>query len=250
MPEPSDAEPKLIVFSGAGLSAESGLATFRGAHGLWEDMPLEKVCNFSTWEENFDAVHAFYDARRIAVAAAKPNAGHRTIAEWQQQWPGRVHVLTQNVDRLLEQAGCRTVIHLHGDVLLMHCVDCEFEWEIAGGPYDHAGCPRCRKKKTVKPGVVFFGQAAPHYEVLYDLAANLRHADTAVVVGTSGAVLPADQIFGRSRAFSILVNLEPGGEMDESAFSACFYGQATKILPTLTETIRQRMESEPAAEKR
>jgi NAD-dependent deacetylase len=237
------AKPQLIVFSGAGLSAESGLATFRGAHGLWEDMPLEKVCNFSTWEENFDAVHKFYDARRIAVAGARPNPGHLAVAEWQKRWPGRVHVITQNVDRLLEQAGCHPVIHLHGDVFLMHCVDCGVEWEIVGKAYDQAGCPRCLEKKTVKPGVVFFGQAAPQYEVLYALAADLRHADTAVVVGTSGAVLPADQIFGRSRAFSILVNLEPGSEMDESAFSACFYGPAAKILPTLAETIGHRMEN-------
>jgi NAD-dependent deacetylase len=242
-------KPQLVVFSGAGLSAESGLATFRGAHGLWENVPLEKVCNYSTWEENFDAVHEFYDARRIAAAGAKPNPGHRAVAAWQQRWPGRVHVITQNVDRLLEQAGCRPVIHLHGDVLLMHCVDCDFEWEIAGGPYDRAGCPRCRKKETVKPGVVFFGQAAPQYEVLYDLAADLGHADTALVVGTSGAVLPADQIFGRSRAFSVLVNLEPGGEMDEEAFSARFYGPAATILPTLTETIRARMDSIPLAGK-
>jgi NAD-dependent deacetylase len=234
---------QLIVFSGAGLSAESGLETFRGAHGLWEDMPLEKVCNFSTWEENFEAVHAFYDARRIAVAGAKPNLGHLTIAGWQKRWPGRVHVITQNVDRLLEQAGCSPVIHLHGDVLLMHCVDCDVEWEIPGRAYDHSGCPRCRKTKTVKPGVVFFGQAAPKYEILYDLAGDLRHADTAVVIGTSGAVLPADQIFGRSRAFSVLVNLEPGSEMDEAAFSACFYGPATQTLPGLTETIVERMEN-------
>jgi NAD-dependent deacetylase len=236
-------QPQLVVFSGAGLSAESGLATFRGAHGLWEGVPLDKVCNFSTWEKNFDAVHEFYDARRVAVAGAKPNAAHRTIAEWQKRWPGRVHVITQNVDRLLEQAGCGSVIHLHGDVHLMHCVDCEVEWEIAGAPYDQSGCPRCKERHSVKPGVVFFGQAAPHYEVLYDLAANLRHADTAVVVGTSGAVLPADQIFGRSRAFSILVNLEPGSEMDEAAFSSCFYGVATQILPSLTELIGKRMGS-------
>jgi NAD-dependent deacetylase len=242
-------KPQLVVFSGAGLSAESGLATFRGAHGLWENMPLEKVCNYATWEENFDAVHDFYDARRIAAAAATPNQAHLTVAGWQKRWPGRVHVITQNVDRLLEQAGCRPVIHLHGDVLLMHCVDCDHEWEIAGGAYDRAGCPRCRKKETVKPGVVFFGQAAPQYEVLYALAADLRHADTAVVVGTSGTVLPADRIFGRSRAFSILVNLEPGDEMDEAAFHARFYGPATKILPTLTETLRKRMDSVPPGDE-
>src|ERR1700678_1064698 len=103
MPASDASKPRLIVFSGAGLSAESGLATFRGANGLWEGVALDKVCNFSTWGENFDAVHEFYDARRIAVAGARPNPGHLAVAGWQKQWPGRVHVITQNVDRLLEQ---------------------------------------------------------------------------------------------------------------------------------------------------
>jgi NAD-dependent deacetylase len=245
-----DAKPQLVVFSGAGLSAESGLATFRGAKGLWENTPLDKVCNFSTWEKNFAAVHEFYDARRIAVAEAKPNPAHLAVAAWQKQWPERVHVVTQNVDRLLEQSGCHPVIHLHGDVFLMHCVACDIEWEIAGAAYDQTGCPRCREKKTVKPGVVFFKQAAPQYELLYALAADLRPMDTAVVVGTSGTVLPADQIFGRSRAFSILVNLEPGSEMDEKAFNACFFGPAAKILFTLTETIQKRMEANPSASQK
>jgi len=235
--------PQLIVFSGAGLSAESGLATFRGKHGLWEGIPLDVVCNFATWKKNFDAVHEFYDARRKAVAAAKPNEGHRTIAGWQKRWPGRVRLITQNIDRLLEDSGCRSVIHLHGDARLMHCVECDLEWEIEEATYDQSGCPVCHRKKTVKPGVVFFGQPAPEYDVLYRIARELQRGDTAVVVGTSGAVLPADRLFGHSPAHSILVNLEPGREMDESAFSARHYGMATQVLPTLTETIAKRMEA-------
>jgi NAD-dependent deacetylase len=239
MHEPS--LPKLIVFSGAGLSAESGLATFRGQSGLWEDVPLEIVCNYATWKQNFEAVHAFYDARRGAVSAAKPNEAHRTIAGWQKRWPGRVRVITQNIDRLLEEAGCHGVVHLHGDARLMHCVECDLEWEIEEAIYDQSGCPVCHRKKSVKPGVVFFGQAAPHYDVLHEIAASLRPEDTALVVGTSGAVLPADRIFGHSPAYSILVNLEPGREMDEAAFSERHYGAATRLLPELTEKIERRM---------
>src|SRR5271170_2169232 len=96
--------PRLIVFSGAGLSAESGLPTFRGDHGLWEGVPIRRVCHLDTWRENFEAVHEFYDARRGAEAKAEPNAAHRAIAEWQRAWPDRVHILTQNIDRLLERA--------------------------------------------------------------------------------------------------------------------------------------------------
>jgi len=235
--------PQLIVFSGAGLSAESGLSTFRGASGLWENVPLDVVCNFATWERNFDAVHAFYDARRIAAGGVQPNLAHRTIAGWQKRWPGRVQVLTQNVDPLLERAGCEKVVHLHGDVLSMHCVACNLEWKIETGAYDQSGCPTCGKKKTVKPAVVFFGQAAPAYEILHAIVGGLRPVDTAVVVGTSGTVLPADQLFGYSAAYSVLANLEPGTAMDEASFSARSYGPATQTLPSLTELIQTRMAS-------
>jgi len=233
--------PQLIVFSGAGLSAESGLGTFRGVHGLWEGVSLDKVCNFTTWEKNFDAVHEFYNSRRIAASKAKPNQAHLTIADWQKRWPGRVQVITQNVDCLLEKAGCDSVIHLHGDVRRMHCVECDHEWEIEQIIYDQSGCPSCRQQKTVKPGIIFFGQAAPQYDALHEIARKLRPDDVVVVVGTSGAVVPADRLFGYSRAFSILVNLEPGSEMDEATFNVRSYGLATAILPGLTETISSRM---------
>jgi NAD-dependent deacetylase len=232
---------RLIIFSGAGLSAESGLSTFRGKSGLWENVPLDIVCNFATWERNSDAVHAFYDARRLAAKDAQPNEAHRTIAAWQKRWPGRVHILTQNVDPLLERAGCEDVIHLHGDVLSMHCVTCDCEWKIEATAYDQSGCPTCRQKKTVKPAVIFFGQAAPAYDLLHAIVRSLRESDTALVVGTSGTVLPADQLFGYSHAHSILANLEPGNDMNEAAFSARHYGPATQTLPALTGLIEERM---------
>ena len=123
----------------------------------------------------------------------------------------------------------------------MHCVECDVEWEIEKAIYDHPGCPHCRRRESVKPAVIFFGQAAPQYRVLHQIVGSLRPIDTVVVVGTSGAVLPADQLFGYSQAYSILVNLEPGSEMDESAFRMRSYGLATQILPSLTETIQARM---------
>jgi len=235
--------PQLIIFSGAGLSAESGLPTFRGDNGLWEGIPLDVVCNIDSWQRNFDAVHAFYDARRRAVGEAKPNAGHHAIAAWQKRWPGRVHLLTQNIDNLLEKAGCTGVIHLHGEARLMHCVACDHQWEIPAAVYDQSGCPVCGKTKTVKPGVVFFGQAAPHYQLLFEIARELRRQDTVVIVGTSGTVLPADRLFGEGPSHSILVNFEPGRGMDESSFSERRYGPATKILPELKETLANRMEA-------
>jgi NAD-dependent deacetylase len=232
--------PRLIIFSGAGLSAESGLATFRGASGLWEGVSIRTVCDISTWEENFDAMHDFYDARRVSGAKAAPNLAHRTIAEWTKMWPGRVVVLTQNIDRLLESAGCTDVIKLHGDIRLLRCFDCGRHWELEGDRYDRKGCPECASAR-VKPGVVFFGEAAPRYADLQEVVAGLRAVDTAIVVGTSGTVLPADQLFGNSRAHSILVNLEPSRQMNERLFTERHYGPATRELPQLTPLLRQRM---------
>ena len=234
--------PRLIVFSGAGLSAESGLPTFRGENGLWEGVPIRTVCHIETWEDNFEAVHDFYDARRQAGAKAAPNQAHRTIAEWQKAWPGRTHILTQNIDRLLESAGCTDVVHLHGDIRTLWCVACGHEWEIETDRYDRAGCPSCRSTRGVKPGVVFFGEKAPRYNDLFEIVADLRVEDTAVVIGTSGTVLPADRLFAHSKAYSILVNLEPGGQMDEKAFSERRYGPATQQLSALWDVLRDRMD--------
>jgi NAD-dependent deacetylase len=163
------------------------------------------------------------------------------IAEWQQRWPGRVVVLTQNIDRLLERARCTEVVKLHGDIRRMRCTTCEIEWEVAAKPCDQSGCPKCGSKEDVKPGVVFFGEAAPRYAFMQQVAQMLRPKDTAIVVGTSGVVLPADQIFARSPAYSILVNLEAGDDMDEGAFTERFYGRATEHLPNLTGVLFQRM---------
>jgi len=233
--------PRLIVFSGAGLSAESGLATFRGASGLWEGVSIRTVCDITTWEDNFEAMHDFYDARRVAGAKAQANLAHRTIAEWQKAWPDRVIILTQNIDRLLEGAGCKNIIKLHGDIRILRCFACRYDWEIEGDRYDRKGCPKCAAKELVKPGVVFFGESAPRYADLHEVVAELRPIDTVVVVGTSGTVLPADQLFGRSRAYSILVNLEPGAQMNERLFSERRYGPATQQLPLLAEILRERM---------
>jgi NAD-dependent deacetylase len=238
---PDSLLPRLIVFSGAGLSAESGLATFRGASGLWEGVSIRTVCDITTWEHNFEAVHDFYDARRLAGAKAQPNLAHRTIAGWQKAWLGRVVILTQNIDRLLEEAGCEDVIKLHGDIRILRCFACGHDWELEGDRYDRKGCPKCADAKLVKPGVVFFGESAPRYTDLHRVVEGLRPIDTVVVVGTSGTVLPADHLFGRSRAYSILVNLEPGTQMNERLFSERRYGPATQQLPSLAETLRERM---------
>jgi NAD-dependent deacetylase len=152
-----------------------------------------------------------------------------------------VVILTQNIDRLLEGAGCQDVIKLHGDICILRCLACGHGWELEGDRYDRKGCPQCRATDQVKPSVVFFGEAAPRYTDLHAAVSNLRSTDTAVVVGTSGTVLPADELFGRSRAYSILVNLEPSRQMNERLFSERHYGPATQELPKLAQILGERM---------
>lgn len=182
----------LYIFSGAGLSAESGLATFRGQQGLWEEADLDVVCNYGTWKRHREAVFAFYNARKLDVAAAAPNEAHTWIAEWQRTWgTERVHVMTQNVDDLLERAGAVDVVHLHGELSKAHCTACGTRWAVDGA-FDLEGrCPKCGSLKGVKPGVVFFHEQAPQYINLARWHKTIRAEDILLVIGTAFEVLPA-----------------------------------------------------------
>lgn len=151
---------KLIVFSGAGLSAESGLSTFRSVNGLWSKHAIEQVCDLTTWEANYEAVHSFHNARRAEVGVAMPNDAHRFVAEWQRRY--KTIILTQNVDNLLERAGCTDVIHLHGHVQEMICMECQNVWNIGYRPWEtNDRCPLCGSVGHVKPNVVFFNEFPP-----------------------------------------------------------------------------------------
>lgn len=182
----------LFIFSGAGLSAESGLATFRGsASSLWENEDLSVVCDYGTWKANRERVFSFYNARKQDVAAATPNEAHRWIAEWQSTWGAdRVQVMTQNVDDLLERAGATAVTHLHGELTTAHCTACGTRWQVAGAFDVEGRCPKCNSLKGVKPGVVFFHEPAPRYRDLAQWFKRIRPQDILLVIGTAFEVLP------------------------------------------------------------
>ena len=159
----SGRDPHLVVFTGAGLSAESGLPTFRGGDGLWEGRHIDQVCNQLTWKRNVDAVHRFYNDRRAAAAKAQPNRAHRLLASWQDRY--RCTLITQNVDDLLERAGAGDVMHVHGRLDRMRCEACGTAWEIGAsswGPYT-GRCPKCASRRGVRPDVIFFHERAPRY---------------------------------------------------------------------------------------
>lgn len=182
----------LYVLSGAGLSAESGVATFRSVGGIWDEHRLERVCNYLTWKEHRDEVFEFYRERRQEVGGVEPNAAHIRLAQWQRRWgPDRVRLLTQNVDDLLERGGATNVVHLHGNLRELQCTACDTRFVPATPEAYHQDtrCPKCGSLKGVKPAVVFFYEAAPEYYQLKRLAKTLRPSDIVLVVGTAFQVV-------------------------------------------------------------
>ncbi|ACR31833.1 SIR2 family NAD-dependent protein deacylase [Burkholderia glumae] len=207
--------PRLYVFSGAGLSAESGIPTFRTGDGIWSSANLDKVCNFLTWRRNREAVFAFYNARIAEKREARPNDAHRMLAAWQEAWgTERVRLVTQNIDDLLERAGARQVVHLHGDVHSLLCTACDCRFPKDGEHYRlDTACPACGDVESVKPGVVFFNEAAPEYVTLHRMQLEMTERDLFVAIGTAFQVVGPESLLPRERrlrhARNFLVDPQP-----------------------------------------
>ncbi len=232
--------PRLVILTGAGLSAESGLRTFRDQNGLWENHSIDTVCNGHTWRANFPLVQAFYNARRTQLATALPNAAHRQIAAWQARYD--TVLLTQNVDDLLERAGCRDVVHLHGFLPEMTCAACGHLWNIGYAEWpEGAACPRCRSVRDARPHIVFFNEPAPQYDRLWETFAELTSRDVVVVIGTSGVVLPVTSMAAQFQGYKILNNLEPEPAVDGNVFERVFYLPATKAAPEIDAVVREQL---------
>lgn len=202
---------RLIILSGAGLSQESGISTFRDSNGLWENHKIEEVCDYYTWEKNINLVHDFYNARRVQLGTVEPNDAHYRIAAWQAQYgKDRVINVTCNVDNLLEQAGCEDVIHLHGElskVWTNYNGDDNEVIDIGCTEYDYAA--EVAKGKNPKPFVVFFGEGAPNYQKYWDLMLDLTADDTVIVVGSSDQVVDFSHEIMWQACQGIVVNPNP-----------------------------------------
>lgn len=234
--------PKAIILTGAGLSAESGVATFRASGGLWENHRIEEVCHIDTWQRNFEKVHAFYNARRTQLNRVEPNAAHRAIAEWERLYS--TVILTQNVDDLLERAGCKNVIHLHGFLPELRCTACGHVWNIGYTEWPTGSkCPAsdCESIRGVKPNIVFFGEMAPRYNDLWTAFDSVASSDVLIVIGTSGVVLPVNAMAASFSGFSILNNLEEEPAIDSSLFNRAFYMPATEAAVRITEALQERL---------
>ncbi len=223
---------KIVFISGAGLSAQSGISTFRDAGGLWEEHDVMEVCSVQGYERNPEKVHHFYDKRREELESKKPNLAHETIARLKKEFPDDITVLTQNVDDLLERAGCPEVLHLHGLLTHLECLKCHNVFYHGYGPQEGSFCPKCKNYK-VRHHIVMFGEAAPMYMRMHE---ELKDAELLVCIGTSGEVINVGYM-AQIVEDSILNNLDPTPHMDRF-FKNLFLMPATKAAPKIEEYCR------------
>jgi len=178
-------KPKLVVFTGAGISAESGIRTFRDSGGLWEEYDISEVATPMAWQKNQPLVLDFYNRRRKQVLEASPNAGHYALVELEQKFD--VQIITQNIDDLHERAGSKKVLHLHGEIMKSRStLDPSLVYAIKGA--DLKLGDRCERGSQLRPHIVWFGEMVPMMDQAYLLA---QRAELFIVVGTSMAVYPA-----------------------------------------------------------
>ncbi|SDQ23167.1 NAD-dependent deacylase [Microbacterium sp. cf332] len=227
---------RIVVLTGAGISAESGIRTFRAADGLWEDHRIEDVATPEGYAADPALVHAFYDERRRAARAAQPNAAHRALAELDERMPGEVLIVTQNIDDLHERAGSSRVIHIHGELGSARCEECgrRMSWtrDLAGRP----ACPACGAR-ALRPDVVWFGEAVYALDEIFGAVAQ---SEQFWVIGTSGAVTPAASLVAlaaEAGARTALLNLE--AHDDVRLFDEVVLGPATTTVPAFTSRIRE-----------
>ena len=238
--------PNLLVFSGAGLSAPSGIPTFRDSNGLWHNHSIDQVCDWLTWKNNADIVHKFYNQRRLDLATVEPNAAHAMIAQWQKNYKQRVTVVTQNVDLLLEAAGCVDVVHVHGELDCMQCTACGHRWQvplITQWDPQTDRCVKCSSRRGVKPGVVFFNEHAPKYAILGQVVKHLHAASMIVVIGTSGTVVDIQSLICDRPGTRVLCNLEAHGAIDHNQFHHVFYESAVTAVTKIDELVSAHMQS-------
>jgi NAD-dependent deacetylase len=223
---------RLFVLTGAGVSAESGLATFRGSGGLWNGYRVDQVATPEAWQADPELVWRFYSMRRRDALAAKPNAAHIALATIEQKLGGRFYLCTQNVDDLHERAGSQRIHHMHGSLFESRCVACNLPFADRELYESTSDLPACRKcGAAVRPHIVWFGEIPLDMNGIYG---ELDRATQLLVVGTSGSVYPAAGFVHIANQRGIrTVYVGPEGPLNADAFDEIVLGAATIVLPPL-----------------
>ena len=180
---PKDAA--IVILTGAGVSQESGVATFRDSNGLWENHRIEEVATPEAYQRNPQLVQTFYNARRCQVVTVHPNKAHQALVQLEQQWKGKFLLVTQNVDDLHDRAGSKNLIHMHGELLKVECTQCRYIWHHTSDVAVYMNCIACKKKGCVRPHIVWFGEMPL---AMNRIEQALNGCDLFISIGTSGEV--------------------------------------------------------------
>ncbi|GAA0852193.1 Sir2 family NAD+-dependent deacetylase [Aliiglaciecola litoralis] len=230
-------QSRVVVLTGAGISAESGLKTFRDNDGLWENHSIEEVATPEAFARNPDLVYRFYNQRRAQLTHGEvyPNEGHKALAKLEAQLGDRFLLVTQNVDNLHELAGSQRVLHMHGDLLSYRCCRSGQVVETTAAYDRHSRCDCCTPANSIRPNIVWFGEMPMHME---QISSALENADYFISIGTSGSVYPAAGFVKEANyygAHTVELNLEPSSNHYE--FSQSYYGLASDVIPQYVEQL-------------
>ncbi|MFH1728705.1 MAG: NAD-dependent deacylase [Pseudomonadota bacterium] len=222
---------KMVVLTGAGISAESGIKTFRDNNGLWETHRVEEVATPEAFQKNEELVYRFYNLRRTQLLTCEPNEGHKALVEIEAMLGDDYFLITQNVDDLHERAGSKRLVHMHGEILKARCTVCEkvYDWKE---DLDHTHkCVSCQNK--LRPHIVWFGEMPFYMNEIYKL---IQSCNLFVSIGTSGAVYPAAgfyQLAKQNNAFTVELNVEATGGM----FDEVILGKASEAVEVLKDAL-------------
>ncbi len=227
----------VVVLTGAGISKESGLSTFRDPDGIWASVRIEDVATPEAFQRDPDAVHEFYNKRRRLLTELKvePNAAHYALVKLETAWPGGVLVVTQNVDSLHEQAGTQNLIHMHGRHREARCNACGHVVAWEGDMSTADVCEGCKKSGGLRPNVVWFGESPMDMDLIEDALIN---CGLFISIGTSGNVYPAAgliELVRKTHVQSVELNLEPSQRA--SKFDLTRYGPATEVVPAFVDEL-------------
>jgi len=232
---------KIVVLTGAGISAESGLSTFRNNGGLWDNYPVEQVATPEAFAHNPALVHRFYNERRHALENVEPNPAHKALAALQASLKsagGALTLITQNVDDLHERGGSQDVIHMHGELTSIRCTACENRYYFTGETTVNMSCTQCGHG-VMRPDIVWFGEM-PFF--MMEIESALENCDLFVSIGTSGAVYPAAGFVHMARGLgkdTLEINLEPSE--GSTHFAQSRLGKAGDLVPLWAEEISQTL---------
>ena len=227
----------IVILTGAGISQESGLSTFRDADGIWAKVRIEDVATPEAFDRDAGRVYRFYNERRAGLLDPRitPNAAHKALAELERKWPDDVLIVTQNIDNLHNRAGSRNLIHMHGELLKARCQQCATVHEWPGELSGRDLCPACARP-ALRPHVVWFGEMPLCLDRIYEA---LSHCGLFAAIGTSGNVYPAagfvTEVARRGDVRTVEINLQPSP--GASQFAKTIYGPATRTVPEFVNAL-------------